>query len=83
MAELGIIASGMGIVSFAIQISDSVLRLKIFFGSVKEAIEEIRYLIEEIQTLGLVLSELAADFALVTIPQLENAWSFVPGVQRY
>jgi hypothetical protein len=70
MAELGIIASGMGIVSLAIQIGDSVLRLKNFLESVKEAPEEIRYLIEEIQTLGLVLSELAADSALVTIPSV-------------
>jgi len=76
MAELGIIASGMGIVSLAIQIGDSVLRLKNFLESVKEAPEEIRYLIEEIQTLGLVLSELAVDSALVTIPSVGKCMEF-------
>jgi hypothetical protein len=56
MAELGIVASGMGIASLAIQIGDCIVRLKGFCDAVKDAPEEIKHLIEEIDTLSLVLS---------------------------
>jgi len=59
MAELGAIASGMGIASLAIQIGNGVLKLKSIWDEVKEAPEEIKYLIDEIETLSLVLSEIA------------------------
>ena len=62
MAEmLGIVASGMGIASLAIQIGDSLIKLKDFWDAVKEAPEEVKYLIEEIETLSLVLSEIDAN----------------------
>jgi len=58
MAEaLGIAASGVGIASLAIQLGNSILKLKSFCDAVKNAPEEIRHLIEEIETLSLVLSE--------------------------
>jgi hypothetical protein len=56
MAELGIVASGMGIASLAIQIGDCIVRLKGFCDAVKGAPEEIKHLIEEIETLSFVLS---------------------------
>jgi hypothetical protein len=59
MAELGIIASGISIASIAIQTADSVLKLKTFWDSVKEASEDVAYLIEEIEVLGLVLAGIA------------------------
>jgi hypothetical protein len=55
MAELGTV---VGIASFAVQIGDSALKLKSFWDSIKQAPEEITYLIDEIETLGLVLSEI-------------------------
>lgn len=62
MAEmLGIVAGGMGVASLAIQIEDSVMKLKDFWNAVKEAPEEVKYLIEEIETLSLVLSEIRAN----------------------
>jgi hypothetical protein len=56
MAELGAAASIIGIVSLAVQVSDSILKLKSFCELVKESPEEIKYLIEEIEVLNLVLS---------------------------
>ena len=61
MAEIGVIASGMGVASLAIQVADSLLKLKGFLDNVKEAPDEIKYLIEEIDTLGTLLSEFDAD----------------------
>jgi hypothetical protein len=58
---LGIVASGIGVASLAIQIGDSVMKLKDFWNAVKEAPEEVNYLIEEIETLSLVLSEIGAN----------------------
>jgi hypothetical protein len=40
MAELAVISSGFGIASFAIQVADSVVKLKDFIDSVREAPEE-------------------------------------------
>lgn len=58
MAEaLGIAASGIGIASLAIQVGDCILKLKRFCDAVKNAPEEIKHLIEEIETLSLDLSE--------------------------
>jgi hypothetical protein len=57
MAELGIAASGIGIASLALQVGDCVVRLKGFWDAVKDAPEEIKHLIEEIETLSSVLSD--------------------------
>jgi hypothetical protein len=58
MAELGAVASAIGIASFGIQVADSVIKLKDFWERVKEAPEEIRFVLEEIETLSLVLAEI-------------------------
>jgi hypothetical protein len=58
MAELlGVVASGISIASIAIQVSDSVFKLKEFWDTVKSAPEDIKNLIDEIQTLSLILSD--------------------------
>jgi len=61
MAEIGLIASGISIASLAIQIGDSIIKLKDFCSLVKDAPEEIEYLIEELEVLGLVISDIEAS----------------------
>ena len=56
MADIKLSGSGLGVGSLALQIGDCVIRLKGFWDVVKEAPEEIKNLIEEIETLSLVLS---------------------------
>lgn len=76
MAEmLGIVASGMGIASLAIQIGDNVIKLRDFLNAVKEAPEEVKYLIEEIETLSLVLSEIGTDRNEDATGQIESVAS--------
>jgi len=55
MAELGIVAGGIGIASFTIQIVDSAIKLKELCGQIRDAPEEIQNLIEELEALSLVL----------------------------
>jgi hypothetical protein len=54
MAEAGLIIS---IASITIQITDSIKKLKDFWDMVKDAPEEIAYMIEEMEVLGLVMSD--------------------------
>jgi hypothetical protein len=56
MAELGVISGSLGIVSLAVQVSDSVMKLKSFLDSVKDAPDEIKYTIRQIEAWNLVLS---------------------------
>ncbi|KAE8452633.1 hypothetical protein EG329_013892 [Mollisiaceae sp. DMI_Dod_QoI] len=56
MAEIGLIASGMGIASLGIQIGSGIIKLKQLWDDVKDAPEEIQYLLDEIETLSQVLS---------------------------
>jgi hypothetical protein len=66
MAELGIAASGIGIASLALEVGDCIVRLKGFWDAVKDAPGEIKHLIEEIETLSIVLS----DFETSQQPEL-------------
>jgi hypothetical protein len=61
MAEFGVISGSLGIVSLAIQVANSVKKLKDFLNSVKEAPDEIKYTIRQIEALDLVLSDRGAD----------------------
>jgi hypothetical protein len=67
MADVGLSGSSLGIASVAFQIGDSIIRLKSFWDSVKDAPEEIKHLIEEIENLSSVLS----DFETTDTGQLE------------
>lgn len=60
MSGIEAIASGIGVASLAIQIGDSIIKLKDFWGVVKDAPEEIVYLIEELELLKLALSNIEA-----------------------
>jgi hypothetical protein len=55
MAEVGIIASGMGIASLGLQLLDNVKKLKEFWDSVKEAPDDVRYALTELEILRTII----------------------------
>lgn len=57
MTDISLAGSGVSVASLALQVGDCVMRLKGFWDAVKDAPEDIKHLIEEIQTLSLVLSD--------------------------
>jgi hypothetical protein len=62
MAEmLAVVASGMGVVSLAFQVADSIQRLKDFCALMKDVPEEIRLAIEEVELLSLILEDIDRD----------------------
>jgi len=75
MAELGVAASAISVASIAIQVGDSIIKLKDFWNHVKEAPEEIKWLMEEIQNLGLVLSGVESSKAHNDPLHLEPAFA--------
>jgi hypothetical protein len=59
MAEaFGVISGGLSVVSLAIQIADSIKRLKDFCDLVKEAPDEVRLALDEVEVLSLVLQDI-------------------------
>ncbi|TGO26467.1 hypothetical protein BPAE_0059g00370 [Botrytis paeoniae] len=69
MAEIGIIASGMGVASLGLQLMDGVRKLKQFWDEVKETPEDIQYTLEELEALSLVLSDIhTSNSNLPSIP---------------
>lgn len=64
MAELlAVVASGISVAQLAGQIASSVLKLKSYLDQIKEAPEDIRNLIEEIEVVLLLLTEVEQDQA--------------------
>ncbi|KAH8769265.1 hypothetical protein BGZ57DRAFT_826094 [Hyaloscypha finlandica] len=57
MADISIAGNGLGMASLALQVGQCMIVLKTFWDAVKDAPEDIRHLIEEIETLSLVLSD--------------------------
>ncbi|PQE29043.1 Ankyrin repeat-containing domain protein [Rutstroemia sp. NJR-2017a BBW] len=55
MAEVGIIASGMGIASLGLQLLDNVKKLKEFWDSVKEAPDDVRHALIELEILRTII----------------------------
>jgi hypothetical protein len=55
MAEVGIIASGMGIASLGLQLLDNVKKLKEFWDSVKEAPDDVRHALVELEILRTII----------------------------
>ncbi|KAK6610029.1 ankyrin repeat-containing protein [Botrytis cinerea] len=69
MAEIGVIASGMGVASLGLQLMDGIRKLKQFWDEVKEAPEDIQYTLEELETLSLILSDIqTSDSNMPSIP---------------
>lgn len=58
---MGIVASGAGLASLAIQLADSVMKLRRFCNSVLEAPQDLKDLIFEIETLSLTLHQIEQD----------------------
>jgi hypothetical protein len=64
MAELvGVVASGISIGTLAVQIASSIVKLKDYWSQIKEAPEDIRLLLEEIDDLYLLLHGIEDDRA--------------------
>jgi len=62
MAEvLGLAASGISIATLTVQIANSVAKLKSYWDELKEVPEDVRLLVEEIEDLQLLLSDIEAD----------------------
>ena len=62
MAEvLGLIASGVSIGALAGQIASSVVKLKSYLDQVRDAPEDIRILVDEIEDLNFLLSDIKDD----------------------
>jgi hypothetical protein len=58
MAEvLGVVASGMSVVSLAIQVAESINKLKAFYSLVQSAPTDIILLLDELETLSLILED--------------------------
>ncbi|KAA8571835.1 hypothetical protein EYC84_001800 [Monilinia fructicola] len=61
MAEIGVIASGMGVASLGLQLMDGIRKLKEFWDEVKNAPEDIQYAIGHLETLSSVLSDIHTE----------------------
>ena len=62
MAEaLGVAASGMSIAALAVQVASSVVKIKVCWGHIMDAPEEISFLLDELDDLCLVLSDIEED----------------------
>ena len=56
---LGVVASGISVVSLAMQVVESLKKIYVFWKSIEGAPKDIGDMIEELQLLGAVLSELS------------------------
>lgn len=68
MAEaFGVAASAVGIISLALQLGDGILKLKSFWGAVKDAPEEILYILDELDITHVLLTEIEDSLGSQTI----------------
>jgi hypothetical protein len=71
MAEvLGIIASGISIVQIAGQAADCIIKLKEHWRQIREAPDDIKQLLLEIDSLNLILHQIQDDQARKAVPNL-------------
>ncbi len=62
MAEiLGVVSSGIAVAQLASSIATSIIALKSYFKQIKDAPAELQNLVEEIESLNVILSHIAAD----------------------
>lgn len=69
MAEIGSIASGIGVASFALQLLDGIKKLKQFWDDVQDSREDIRSTIKNLEALSSVLSDIntySPDWPLIS-----------------
>lgn len=70
---MDIAAGSIGILSFAVQTAQGIATLKRLWDSVKDAVEEVASLIEELETLSAILSEIDAQNRAHQIPAIDHA----------
>ena len=58
---IGVISGGITIAALAAQVTSSVAKLKQYWDLIQDAPEEIRYLIEEVEDLSLLLADIEED----------------------
>jgi len=62
MAEiLGVVSSGIAVTQLASSVATSIIVLKGYFEQIKDAPAELQNLVEEIESLNVILSHIAAD----------------------
>lgn len=61
MSGLEVAAGAFGVISLAIQIGDSLLKLKGIWNSIKDAPEEIHHLIEHVENIHLIITDIELD----------------------
>lgn len=73
MAEiLGIVTGGFGVASFAIRIVESALKLKEYYMAIKDAPDDVRYLIDEIETLSLIIADIGNNERQSDLPSVAS-----------
>ena len=65
-------AGGFGIASFAIQLTDQIIKFKRFWDCVKEAPEDVAFMIEEIETLAMVLTDVGVQSKADQLPAIDK-----------
>lgn len=71
MAEIiGIVASSISITQLAAQVSKSVMELKNLWGQVKELPSDIDFLMRQVESLELILSQMQDDLTQKAMPTL-------------
>jgi len=64
MAEvLGVVASGIAVTQLASQVTSNIIKLKNYWGQIKDAPADINYLLREVDALDHVLSHIQQDQA--------------------
>jgi hypothetical protein len=80
MAErVGVIASGVCLGTLAVQIASSIAKLKDYWSQIKEAPEDVRMLVEEIEDLHLLLGDIENGRAQ---NPMSSALLLLPGYMR-
>lgn len=70
---LGAIASGISVASFAVQLTESVKKLKDFVSTIKNAPEDVKYTIYQLETLNALLNKMDKEIQPSPSMILENA----------
>lgn len=74
MAEvLGVVASGISVVSFALQLAENIKKLKEFVDNVRDAPEDIKHTIHELETLNLQLADVEKELQQNPITTMNNS----------
>ena len=74
MAELiGVVASGISIATLAVQIASSIVKLKSYWNELKDAPEDVWLLIEELEGLNILFSNIREDLQRNSTSEIKSA----------